>query len=153
MRTLIVIALLAMSLNGWSQQRRERPNREEMEKMTPEQRQELRLNKMTQDLNLDTKQQEEVKKLMAEEGEKAEKFRAKRKEAKEKQLLESAKERKEMAEKMRVEKEAHDAKMKKILSPEQYTKWENNRLIQQEKMRQKRGQRKVERQLQKVDEK
>lgn len=147
MRNLIVIVLLAISLSGWSQQRRERPNRGEMEKMTPEQRQEQRLNKMSKDLNLNAKQQEEIKKLMAEEGEKAEKFRANRKEAKDKQLLESAKQRKEMGEKMKVEKEAHDAKMKKILSPEQYTKWENNRTIQQEKMRQKRGDRKGERRM------
>ncbi|OAZ02787.1 hypothetical protein [Flavobacterium succinicans] len=141
MKKLIMAAFLVVSLSSVAQERRERPNRDEMEKMTPEQRQEKHLKKMTTDLNLNAKQQEEVKKLMAEQGKKAADFKAKRDAKKEEQLLASAKERKEMAEKMKAEKEAMDAKMKAILTPEQYTKWEKEREIRKEKMLEKREQR------------
>ena len=145
MKKVIMAALLVVSLSSVAQQRRERPNRDQMEKLTPEQRQEKHLNKLTTDLNLNAKQQEEVKKLLAEQSAKAAEFKAKReakREAKkDEQLLASAKERKEMAQKMKAEKEANDAKMKSILTPEQYTKWENDREIRKEKMLEKREER------------
>ncbi|CAM2948108.1 hypothetical protein SAMN05444143_11142 [Flavobacterium succinicans] len=143
MKKLVLAALLAVSLSSVAQQRRERPNRDEMEKLTPEQRQEKHLKKMTTDLNLNAKQQEEVKKLLADQSAKAADFKAKREAKKEERLLANAKERKAMAEKMKAEKEATEAQMKKILSPEQYTKWENDRAIRQEKMMEKRGDRKM----------
>lgn len=141
MRKVIMAALLVVSLSSVAQQRRERPNRDEMEKLTPEQRQEKHLNKLTTDLNLNAKQQEEVKKLLAEQSAKAAEFKAKREAKKDEQLLASAKERKEMAQKMKAEKEANDAKMKSILTSEQYTKWENDREIRKEKMLEKREER------------
>ena len=57
-----------------------------------------------------------------------------------------------MAQKMKAEKEATDAKMKSILTPEQYTKWENDREIRKEKMLEKREERKGERRRQNADE-
>ncbi len=114
MKKVIMAALLVVSLSSVAQQRRERPNRDQMEKLTPEQRQEKHLNKLTTDLNLNAKQQEEVKKLLAEQSAKAAEFKAKREAKKDEQLLASAKERKEMAQKMKAEKEATDAKMKSI---------------------------------------
>lgn len=81
------------------------------------------------------------KKLLAEQSAKAAEFKAKREAKKDEQLLASAKERKEMAQKMKAEKEANDAKMKSILTPEQYTKWENDREIRKEKMLEKREER------------
>lgn len=143
MKKLIVAALMVVSLSSVAQERRERPNRDEMEKLTPEQRQEKHLKKMTTDLNLNAKQQQEVKKLMAEQNAKMTELKAKKEAAKNEKLLANSKERKEMAVKMKAEKEAMDAKMKKILSPEQYTKWENDRAIRQEKMMEKRGDRKM----------
>lgn len=142
MKKLIMTALLVVSLNSVAQQRREKTNRDQMEKMTPEQRQEKYLNKLTRDLNLNTKQQEEVKKILAEQGAKAADFKEKREAKKDEQLLASAKERKEMAKKMKAEKEATDTKMKAILTPEQYTKWENDKDIRKEKMLEKREERK-----------
>ena len=136
MKKVIMAALLVVSLSSVAQQRRERPNRDQMEKLTPEQRQEKHLNKLTTDLNLNAKQQEEVKKLLAEQSAKAAEFKAKREAKKDEQLLASAKERKEMAQKMKAEKEANDAKMKSILTPEQYTKWE---IKKQEKMKERKG--------------
>ncbi|MGL5112268.1 MAG: hypothetical protein ACRC6O_06490 [Flavobacterium sp.] len=141
MKKVIMLAVLLIGLNGMAQQRNERPNRDQIEKMTPEQRQEKQLKRLTSDLNLNAKQQEEVKKLMAEQNSKMSDLRAKKEVAKNEQLLANSKERKEMAEKMKVEKEANDAKMKAILTKDQYTKWENNRAMQQEKMMERRGER------------
>ncbi|MGL2988386.1 hypothetical protein ACSVH5_12425 [Flavobacterium sp. RSSA_27] len=152
MKKVIMAALLVVSLSCVAQQKKERPNRNEMEKMTPEQRQEKHLNKLTKDLNLDSKQKEEVKKLLAEQGTKAADFKAKRDAIKDDQTPESAKERKELAKKMKAEKEAMDAKMKSILTPEQFTKWEKDRETQKEKMLEKRGEIKGERRMQNADE-
>lgn len=131
MKKVIMLAVLLIGLNGMAQQRNERPNRDQMEKMTPEQRQEKQLKRLTSDLNLNAKQQEEVKKLMAEQNAKMTDLKAKKEVAKNEQLLANSKERNEMAE-----------KMKAILTKDQYTKWENNRAIQQEKMMERRGERK-----------
>ena len=46
MKKVIMAALLVVSLSSVAQQRRERPNRDQMEKLTPEQRQEKHLNKL-----------------------------------------------------------------------------------------------------------
>ncbi|MGL2995127.1 hypothetical protein [Flavobacterium sp. TSSA_36] len=151
MKKLIVVTLLMISLTSIAQQRKEKSNRDEMEKMTPEQRQEKHLNKLTTDLNLNAKQQEEVKKLLVEQSAKMTDFKAKRDAKKDEQLLASAKERKELTTKMKAEKEANDAKMKKILTSEQYTKWENDRTIRKEKMMEKRGGRKGDRRMQNAD--
>lgn len=138
MRKLVLVALLAVSLNGIAQQKRERINSDKKEQLTPEQRQEKHLKKLSADLNLNAKQQAEVKTLLAEQNAKAIELKAFRNAKKDQQLLASANERKEMAMKLKAEKDANDAKMKSILTPEQYTKWENNKAIQREKMLQRR---------------
>ena len=78
------------------------------------------LQKLTSDLNLDKKQQEQVKQLLAERSAKAEKFKDVRKESKTKP---TAAEKEAFKKQMETEKAANDAKMKAILNADQYTKW------------------------------
>lgn len=128
MKKLATIALIAIiSVSTYAQDKMDRPARQDrnpMEKFTPEQRSQLMLKKMTLELDLDASQQKEMGKLIAEQGAKREAFMKNRKEKTEKpssdQLF-------EMKSKMLDEQIAMKSKMKKILSPDQFKKWEGMR--------------------------
>jgi hypothetical protein len=110
MKKLIIAAILAVSMTSYAQDKKEMPHRDKTEKKSPEERNEIKLKKMTSELNLDAKQQKEMADFMAERSEKREAFRTEKREAHKKQ--------------MDKDKEAMDTKMKGMLSPEQYKKWE-----------------------------
>ncbi|MNR99761.1 hypothetical protein D3C86_857490 [compost metagenome] len=121
MKNLIVALVLVLGMNSFAQDRKERPSREDMEKFTPEQRNQLMLKKMTLELDLSAKQQEQIGKIIAEKSTKREAMKA---EQKAKQEKPTADERFAMKNKMLDEKIAMKAKMKTILSPEQFEKWD-----------------------------
>jgi len=122
MKKLFIAALLVVGLTTFAQDKKERPRRADMEKMTPEQRSERRLERMKTELNLDEKQQEQVKQLFAEQDKKWEANRG------------EMQNRREMSrEKMEEERKMMNDKMKAILNPEQFKKWKEN----QEKRRQR----------------
>jgi protein CpxP len=136
MKKLLIAALLVIGLSTFAQERKERPNRDNSkasrEKLTPEQRSEKHLKNLTTDLNLNEKQQEQVGKIIAEQGAKREAFKTNKKA-----------EHEAMKGKMQEEKAAMDAKMKAILTPEQMEKWKANnekrRAKIKERMHEKRG--------------
>lgn len=125
MKKLATIALIAIiSVSTYAQDKMDRPARQDrnpMEKFTPEQRNQLMLKKMTLELDLDATQQKEMGKVMAEQGAKREAFMKNRKEKTEKPTSDEIF---EMKSKMLDEQIAMKSKMKKILSPEQFKKWE-----------------------------
>lgn len=120
MKKLFIAALLFVGIVSFAQDMNQKPARDQREKLTPEQRNEKHLQKLTSDLNLDKKQQEQVKQLLTERSAKAEKFREARKDNKTKP---TAEEREAFKKQFKAEKEANDAKMKSILNADQYTKW------------------------------
>lgn len=123
MKKLIIAALLVVGLSAFAQDKKEmekRPDRAEMEKLTPEQRNQLILKKMTLDLDLNAKQQAEIKQIIAERSAKREAMRAARKANQEKP---TADELFAMKNKMLDEQIAMKNRMKTILSPEQFEKW------------------------------
>ncbi len=124
MKKLITLVLIAsIGLSTYAQEKKERPGRHEghpMDKFTPEQRNELMLKKMTLELDLNASQQKEMGKLIADQSAKREAFMKKRKEKTEKPTSDEIF---EMKNKMLDEQIAMNSKMKKILSPEQFTKW------------------------------
>lgn len=107
-----------------------RPKRE---KLAPEQRVELQVKRLSKDLDLNEKQISAVRSLVAKEIEKRE---AKRAEMKEKKEM-NAKTREEAKAAFDKERAANDAEMKKILTPEQYAKWESIRDERMSKMKEK----------------
>lgn len=124
MKKLIIAALLLVGMTSFAQERNKmekRDGRAEMEKFTPEQRNELMLKKMTLDLDLSAKQQDQMKSIIAEKSDKRDEMMKVRKENKEKPTRD---ERFAMKSKMMDEQIAMKAKMKNILSPEQYAKWD-----------------------------
>ncbi|PRZ25220.1 hypothetical protein [Flavobacterium granuli] len=137
MKKLIIAALLVVGMTTFAQDKKERPKRAQMEKMTPEQRQEKQLQRMTTELGLNAKQQEQMKQLLAEQATKREAMMEKREASRE----EMKKQREASRDKMEKQRETMENKMKAILTPEQLAKWKSN----QEKMRERAGDRMKER--------
>ncbi|MFV5695986.1 hypothetical protein ACM55G_11175 [Flavobacterium sp. LB3P122] len=135
MKKLIIAALLVVGMTSFAQDKKERPARAEMEKLTPEQRNELMLKKMTLDLDLNAKQQEQMKQVIAEQTAKREVMRAERKANQEKNNGDNF----DMRTKRMDEQIAMKNKMKSILSVEQFEKWNTEKEKQQEKRGDRRG--------------
>lgn len=139
MKKLFIAALLFVGIASFAQDADmdQKPPREQRERLTPEQRNEKQLKKLTSDLSLDTKQQEQVKQLLAERSAKSEKFRDARKEQKESGTKPTAEQKEAFKKEMMAEKDANDAKMKEILTADQYTKWKASQEDHKEKFREK----------------
>lgn len=97
------------------------------EKMTVDQQNQLQLKKMTLALDLTASQQKEIEPILAEQNLKREAKRAEMKSNKENHKELSANERYELKNKMLDEQIEYKAKMKKILTKDQYEKWTTNR--------------------------
>ena len=95
---------------------------------------------MTLDLDLNAKQQEQMKQIIAEQSSKREAMKAKQKENKQKP---TADELFAMKNKMLDEQIVMKNKMKTILSPEQFEKWNSMKEKHQEKRRHHSGERKA----------
>lgn len=141
MKNFITLALIAtIGLSTYAQEKKERQAKHEghpMEKFTPEQRNELMLKKMTLELDLNANQQKDMGKLIAEQNAKREAFMKKRKEKTEKPTSD---EMFAMKSKMLDEQIAMNSKMKKILSPEQFKKWDEMKKHHREGIRKHRPQ-------------
>ncbi|MDW8852938.1 hypothetical protein SD960_22755 [Flavobacterium sp. MMLR14_040] len=134
MKKLFIAALLLIGVASFAQD-----TDQKREKLTPEQRNEKQLQKLTSELSLDANQQSQVKQLLAERSAKAEKIKEARQAKKDSDIKPTAEEKEAFKKEMLAEKEANDAKMKSILTADQYTKWhalqEKNKEKAREKMR------------------
>ena len=124
MKKLLITAILLVSMAGFAQVKKEgsrRPQKANMEKLTPEERSEKRIAKMTKELSLDSKQQEKIRGVFKDEAD-----------ANEKQRAEMKKKKEQTQEKM-------NSKLKSILTPEQLTKMESNKTKMQERRAKRKG--------------
>lgn len=139
MKKLFIAALLFIGIASFAQEADQKPTREQREKLTPEQRNDKQLKKLTSELNLDTNQQGQVKQLLADRSAKAEKFKEARKAKKDSDVKPTAADREAFKKEVMDERDANDAKMKAILNADQYTKWkaiqEQNKDKAREKMK------------------
>ena len=138
MKKLIVTIVLVISSLSFAQ---------EKSKLSPEQQTELQVKKMTLALDLDTKQQNELKTILLEQNKKRATKIAELKDKKKQAVKLSANEKFEMKSKMLDEKIEHKARMKKILKPEQFQKWEQHQENRTKKMNQKRKNNKEKRKV------
>ena len=141
MKKLIIVALLVVGITAFAQNRKEmgnRPDRSKTEKFSPEQRTQIMVKKFTLELDLNAKQQEQVKQIIAEQGLKREWMRAERMAKKEDKKRPTADEQFAMKNKMLDEQIAMKNKMKTILSPEQFEKWNSLNNNRQEKFQDRR---------------
>lgn len=119
MKTWILATVMMFGLAVNAQHRGDKQDR-----LKPEQRAELRAKEMTLALNLNDKQQKDVKALLLDRSKKAEATMAQHKAAKASGKKLTADERFAMRSRMLDEKIAMKAEMKKILTAEQFSKWE-----------------------------
>lgn len=127
MKKLFIVALLVAGMTSFAQERRARPERAKMEQMTPEQRNQLQLKKVTLELDLNASQQKEMSKIIAEQGAKRDVRMAEQKANKNSVNKLSANERFVKKNQMLDEQIAMKERMKKILSADQFKKWEDMR--------------------------
>lgn len=133
MKKLLITALLVVGLTAFAQEKKTEMNRPERERMSPEQRNQLMLKKMTLDLGLNEGQQKEMAKIIADQSAKREAAMTARKADREKGVKPTADERFAMENKKLDEQIAIKEKVKKILTPEQFKKWEEHKAERQEK--------------------
>ena len=130
MKKLLVAALLVVGMTTFAQE----PVKEQKAPMTPEQRVESQVKRMTKELSLNEKQVQEIRTLVAKEVEKREANRAEM-EAKKASGVKPTKAEKQAREaKSKEDEAAMDANMKRILTPEQYAKWIQKMQERKEKM-------------------
>lgn len=137
MKKLVLVALLAVGLTAFAQKQGRRAGKEGL---TSEEKVDIQVKRMTKDLDLNEKQAAEVKVLVTKQVQKREEIKAELKSEKEKQ-------RKDMKAKMEKEQAAVSAEYKKILTPEQYAKWEKNREEKKVKVKEKMIERREKRDL------
>jgi hypothetical protein len=151
MKKLILAALLAVSVSTFAQCKKEMekkchtekhsPDERNvgMEKLSSEQRTQLMVKKMTLELDLNAKQQEQVKQIIAEQMVKREAMRAEQMDKKEEDKKRTADQIFVIKNKILDEQIAMKNKMKTILSPEQLEKWKAIQETHQAKMKEGRG--------------
>lgn len=132
MKKLFIAALLSVGVASFAQD-----GDHKREKLTPEQRNEKQLQKLTTDLSLDANQQAQVKQLLAERSAKVEKFKEARQAKKDSDVKPTMDEKKAFRKELMAEKDANDAKMKGILNADQYKKWKTIQEENKDKMRER----------------
>lgn len=119
MKKVFLILTLVLSLLTFAQEKKGA-----VEKMSPEQQSILLVKKMTLSLDLNQKQQEEIKVLLLERTQKKAAHQLAQKEKKEKGEKPTATEKFEKQSQLLDAQIEFKAKMKKILSEEQFKKWD-----------------------------
>ena len=136
MKKVIVATLLVVGMTTFAQEKEGR--KAGSERLTSEQKVDLQVTKITKDLDLNEKQAKEVRALVTKQVAKREAKRAEMQELK-------TKKREEIKAQREAEQAAVSSEIKKILTPEQYAKWEKNREERKEGIKEKMAERKEKR--------
>ena len=128
MKKLFLVALFVVGITAFAQEKQGR--RAGKESLTSEEKVDIQVKRMTKDLSLNDKQAAEVRVLVTKQTQKREDLKAELKADKERQ-------RTEMKANLEKEQAAISAEYKKILTPDQYVKWEKNLEEKKEKMKQR----------------
>ncbi|MEA9411632.1 hypothetical protein [Flavobacterium sp. PL02] len=136
MKKLFIAALLFVGMVSFAQDATT-TSKPQKERLTPEQRNEKHLKKLTTELNLDANQQAQVGKLLAEKSAKSQKYMETRKARKDSNAKPTAEEKAALKKEMMDEKTATETQMKSILNADQYKKWTAMREENKEKMKEK----------------
>ena len=139
MKKLLIAALLVVGMTTFAQvEKKAEGKRAKMEQFTPEQRNELRLKKMTLELDLNASQQKEIAAIIKEQDAKREAMKAEHKALKDGGKKMTSDERFAMKSKMLDDQKVMKDRMKKILNPEQFKKWEDMKEDMKENMKEHR---------------
>lgn len=140
MKKVLLAVLLVVGFTTFAQEKKQSDvKRPDIEKLSPEQRSELHLKKLTLELGLNDNQQKEIGKIMQEQAVKREAAMAQRKANKDKGIKPTADERYAAANKKLDEEILVKEKLKQILTPEQFKKWEDMKQQRLDKMKDHKG--------------
>ena len=138
MKKLALIVLLVVGLSTYAQEGKKQERQgADRERLSPEQRNQLQLKKMTLELNLNESQQKEIAKILEEQSTKRQAEMAAFKANKDKGVKPTAEERFAMKNKKLDEAIALKAKVQKVLTPEQFKKWEDMKKENRENMKER----------------
>jgi hypothetical protein len=138
MKKLALIVLLVVGLSTYAQEGKKQERQgADRERLSPEQRNQLQLKKMTLELNLNESQQKEIAKILEEQSAKRQAEMATFKANKDKGVKPTAEERFAMKNKKLDEAIALKAKVQKVLTPEQFKKWEDMKKENRENMKER----------------
>jgi protein CpxP len=128
MKKLFIATLILAGMATYAQEENNNQQkfREQRERLTPEQRDERQLKKITTELDLTAAQQEQVKSFIAEKNAKRQQLMASRSGQKKGVSKLTAEQKEAFKKERQAEREANEAKMKSILTPEQYETWHAN---------------------------
>lgn len=142
MKKVMMAVLLTIGMTALAQEKNPAENRKaNVEQLTPQQRNELRVKELTLELGLNASQQKDMAKLLSEQTTKMEAAKAERTANKEKNVKPTADEQFARRSKMLDEQIAMKEKVKKILTPEQFEKWEKMKMHKKDKMHKRAGKR------------
>ena len=133
--------LLVVGFSTFAQEGKQDGRNPDKERMSMEQRNQLRLKKLTLELGLNDSQQKEMGKIIAEQGTKREAKMAERKANHEKGIKPSADVRYAKENEKLDDEIAIKARVQKILTPEQFKKWEDFKKQNREHMEKRMGKR------------
>ncbi len=128
MKKLLIVIVLAIGISGQAQEKKTITEGAKVEPMSTDQKRALHVKKMTLELDLNAVQQKEISALLAEQSSKREAMPAEKKTnktAERKQL--TSNERFELKSQMLDNQIVMKERMKKILSNEQFNKWDASR--------------------------
>lgn len=125
MKNALIAALLLAGMIGYSQKSPEPGRQREKVEMSAEQRNDLRLKRMTLKLDLDNSQQKEMAKIISGQEKNRSEARAKMKERRETKVKPTADELYAMQSKKLDREIEMRSKMKKLLNEKQFEKWES----------------------------
>ena len=143
MKKLVIVAVMLVGFLTFAQEKGEqkgdrKARMENRESLSPEQQAELQVKRMTLDLDLNSKQQGEIKKIVLEQAKKREAKKTQWKANKEAGKTASKDEKFAMKNEALDEHIAMKAEMKKILTAEQFSKWEAKQAERKDKMENRR---------------
>lgn len=133
-KTFLTLLLIGTLSGVYAQEKETQSARTQREQMTPEQRNQLQLKRMTANLDLTASQQKEMAVIIADENAKRDSKRAEMKANTDAKKQLTADERFKMENERLDAQIEYKAKMKKILSKEQFAKWEENQEKRSEKI-------------------
>lgn len=143
MKNVFLALLLFVSITTLAQEKKGK--RIEGEKLTKEQKVDFQVKRMTKDLDLNEKQAKEIRVIVTKEVEKREAKKAEIEKKKEQVKAERLDEVKE-------QQAALSSDMKKILTPDQFAKWEKSREEKKAKMKEKMSERRAKNKLEPIKE-
>lgn len=135
MKKLFMAALLMIGMTSLAQEGKPMRVVDQQEQLTAEQRNQIQLKRLSTELNLDANQQQEMQRILSDRSTKREEMRKEMAANREKGVKPTTEDRQNRKNAMADYDNAEKAKLQKLLTPEQFAKYEKMKQERQDKMK------------------